>query len=91
MTYRDNVAIEWDKATMTPLREVGTMGEGWGLCWDGNRLIRSDGSARLHFHTTDDFSETDSIGITRDGAAVGRTERARMRRRPSVGQCLANR
>jgi glutaminyl-peptide cyclotransferase len=67
VTYRDNVAIEWDKAVMTPLREVRTTGEGWGLCWDGNRLIRSDGSDRLHFHTTADFGETGSIAITRDG------------------------
>ena len=70
MTYRDNVAIEWDKVTMTPMREVVTTGEGWGLCWDGNRLIRSDGSDRLHFHATADFTETDSITITRDGAPL---------------------
>ena len=43
------------------------MGEGWGLCWDGNRLIRSDGSDRLHFHATTDFAEVGSIDITRDG------------------------
>jgi glutamine cyclotransferase len=70
VTYRDNVAIEWDKVTMTPLREVVTTGEGWGLCWDGNRLIRSDGSDRLHFHATADFSETGSIDITRDGLSL---------------------
>ena len=70
VTYRDNVAIEWDKVTMTPMREVVTNGEGWGLCWDGNRLIRSDGSDRLHFHATADFTETDSITITRDGAPL---------------------
>ena len=31
VTYRDNVAIEWDKDRMTPLREVVTTGEG-GAC-----------------------------------------------------------
>jgi glutaminyl-peptide cyclotransferase len=67
VTYRDNVAIEWDKFTMNPLREVGTPSEGWGLCWDGGRLIRSDGSDRLHFHDTADFGETGSIAITRNG------------------------
>ncbi len=70
VTYRDNVAIEWDKGTMTPMREVATTGEGWGVCWDGNRLIRSDGSDRLHFHAPTDFTETDSITITRDGAPL---------------------
>ena len=70
VTYRDNVAIEWDKVTMTPLREVVSTGEGWGVCWDGNRLIRSDGSDRLHFHATADFNETGSITITRDGAPL---------------------
>ena len=55
---------------MTPLREVTTTGEGWGVCWDGSRLIRSDGSDRLHFHATADFTETDSITVTRDGAPL---------------------
>ena len=70
LTYRDDVAIEWDKATMTPVRTVPADGEGWGLCRDGGRLVRSDGTERLHFHDTTQFAETGSVAVTRDGATV---------------------
>ena len=70
LTYRDGVAIEWDKSTMTPLREVPLRGQGWGLCRDGNRLVRSDGTVRLHFHDATEFAESGSVTVTRDGATV---------------------
>ncbi len=73
LTYRNGVAIEWDKATLTPVRELKLTGEGWGLCWDGHRLVQSDGSARLHFHNTADFAETGSVTVkTRDGKPLTR-------------------
>ncbi|MBO0863934.1 MAG: glutaminyl-peptide cyclotransferase [Mycobacterium sp.] len=68
VTYRNGVAIEWEKATLTPVREVQLSSEGWGLCWDGNRLVQSDGTAQLHFHSATDFAETGSVTvITRNG------------------------
>ena len=70
LTYKDGVAIEWDKATFTPLREVPVSGQGWGLCRDGDRLIRSDGTGRLHFHDPATFAETGGVTVTRDGQAV---------------------
>jgi glutaminyl-peptide cyclotransferase len=64
LTYRNGVAIEWDKATLTPMREVQLSGEGWGLCWDGNRLVQSDGTDRLRFHNATDFAVTGSVAVT---------------------------
>lgn len=66
LTYRDGVAIEWDKASFTPRREVPVEGQAWGLCHDGARFIVSDGSDRLRFFDPS-FSETGSIQVTRDG------------------------
>lgn len=66
LTYQDGVAIEWDKATLTPLREVPVAGESWGLCADGDRLIRSDGSGTLYFHDIDSWAQTGSVVVTRD-------------------------
>ena len=43
-------------------------GEGWGLCYDGDRLIRSDGTNRLHFHDPTSFAETGSVAVTNKGA-----------------------
>jgi len=70
LTYQDGVAVEWDAATLSPVREVPLDGEGWGLCFDGERLIRSDGTNRLRFHNPDDLAETGGIDVTRDGRAL---------------------
>ncbi|MDT5018349.1 MAG: glutaminyl-peptide cyclotransferase [Mycobacterium sp.] len=70
LTWRDGVAIEWDKATFKPLREVPMDGEGWGLCRDGDRLIRSDGTDRLRFHDENNFAETGAVNVTRNGQPV---------------------
>jgi glutaminyl-peptide cyclotransferase len=70
LTYLDGVAIEWDKATLTPLREVPVAGQGWGLCLDGDRLVRSDGTDTLHFHDLATFAELGSVTVTRDGERV---------------------
>lgn len=70
LTYRDGVAVQWDRATLTPLREVPLDGEGWGLCADGQRLIRSDGTDRLRFHDPADMREVGGVDVTRDGRPV---------------------
>jgi len=64
LTYRNGIAIEWDKATLTRVREVPMSGEGWGLCWDGTRLVQSDGTSRLHFRNAADFTEIGSVPVT---------------------------
>jgi glutaminyl-peptide cyclotransferase len=70
LTWQNGVAVEWDKNSLTPIREVPVNGEGWGLCNDGARVIRSDGTDRLRFHHPTTFAETGSIGVTRDGKPV---------------------
>jgi glutamine cyclotransferase len=74
LTWRDGVALEWDRASFTLLREVPVDGEGWGLCRDdrGPRgaAVRSDGTDRLRFHDPRTFAETGSVAVTLDGAPV---------------------
>lgn len=78
LTWRDGVALEWDRATLTLRREVPLDGEGWGLCRDGGgppdgngtRLVRSDGTDRLRFHDPDSFAEEGSVAVTLDGRPV---------------------
>lgn len=67
LTYTEGVALEWDRASLTLLRRVPTAGQGWGLCFDGTRLVRTDGSARLRFHDTATFAETGGVDVTLDG------------------------
>jgi len=70
LTYENGVAIEWDKATLSMLREVPLDGQGWGLCRAGDRLIRSDGSAVLRIHRLDDMRETGTMAVTYNGIQV---------------------
>lgn len=70
LTWQDGVALEWDRASFTLLREVPLAGEGWGLCHDGTRLVRSDGTDRLRFHDPATFAETGAVSVTLDGAPV---------------------
>ncbi|BBY15796.1 glutaminyl-peptide cyclotransferase [Mycolicibacterium litorale] len=69
VTYRDGVAIDWDRTTFTPRREVPIDGEGWGVCLDGDRIVRSDGTDRLRFVEPADFVETGSVTVTDTGGA----------------------
>jgi glutamine cyclotransferase len=67
LTWKNGVAIEWDKATFTQLRQVPMDGEGWGLCYDGNRLVRTDGTDRLRFHDAASFAKIGSVSVTYQG------------------------
>lgn len=76
LTYQDGVAIEWDRATLTPRREISLPGEAWGLCRDGDRFVVSDGTGSLRFYDVNSaadlatFAETGSVTVTRDGRPV---------------------
>jgi glutamine cyclotransferase len=70
LTWRDDVVLEWDRTTFTLLRELPLADEGWGLCHDGSRLVRSDGTDMLHFQDPTTFAETGSIAVTLDGRPV---------------------
>lgn len=70
LTWRDGVALEWDRASLRLLREVPMDGEGWGLCDLGGRLVRSDGTATLRFHDPATFAGTGSVEVTLDGEPV---------------------
>jgi glutamine cyclotransferase len=70
LTWQDGVALEWDRGDFTLLRQVPIEGEGWGLCRDGDRLVRSDGTDRLRFHDPATFAETGSVAVTLDGQPV---------------------
>jgi glutamine cyclotransferase len=70
LTYQDGVALQWDKATLKVKKQVALTGEGWGLCFDGNRLVQSDGSATLRFRNPTTFAQTGALTVTLDGKPV---------------------
>lgn len=67
LTWRDGVVLEWDRTTLRLLRQVPITGEGWGLCSQGTRLVRSDGTDLLRFQDPTTFAGTGSVRVTLDG------------------------
>ena len=61
--------------TPTPSRSwaaSATSGEGWGLCYDGSRLVMSNGSAELTFRDPDTFEVQGSVPVTYQGQPVAK-------------------
>jgi glutaminyl-peptide cyclotransferase len=72
LTYREGVANVYDGRTF---RQAGTRryrGEGWGLCYDGTRLVQSNGSSRLTFRDPATFRAARSVTVVLAGSAVAR-------------------
>jgi glutaminyl-peptide cyclotransferase len=68
LTWKDGIAVEWDAATFAERRRIRYDGEGWGLCYDGTRLVMSDGTAQLTFRDPDTFAPTGQVTVRRAGA-----------------------
>ncbi len=49
LTWRAQRAFSYDRDSFELLDTYRYRGEGWGLCYDGDRLVMSDGSDRLTF------------------------------------------
>ncbi|UXY28166.1 glutaminyl-peptide cyclotransferase [Streptomyces sp. HUAS TT20] len=72
LTWRDRIAIERDAKTLAELRRVPYPDDGWGVCLqrDRNRLVTSDGSARLTFRDPGTLARTGEVTVTEDGRPV---------------------
>lgn len=70
LTWRDGKAIVWSLDRFNKVREHEYRGEGWGLCYDGERLIMSDGTAWLAFHDPRTFERIGEVRVTRAGRPV---------------------
>ncbi len=69
ITWQEEQAIVSD-LDLNEVRRFTYRGEGWGLCFDGSRLIMSDGSARLTFRDPDTFEPVGTVEVIRDGEPV---------------------
>ena len=75
LTWQDQMAFAWDAETFhetaEPLEQYRYKGEGWGLCYDGDRLAMSNGTSVLNFHSPEGFAMVgDSLTVTLDGNPV---------------------
>lgn len=64
LTWRENTAFYWDAESFELNKQVGYDGEGWGLCYDGSRLIMTDGTPVMTFRDPVTFEETARVSVT---------------------------
>jgi len=67
LTWEAGRALRYDLETFQPKGEFTYSGEGWGLCFDGQRLVMSDGSDTLTFRDPKTFAVIGRIAVTLDG------------------------
>ncbi|MBC7172462.1 MAG: glutaminyl-peptide cyclotransferase [Polyangiaceae bacterium] len=67
ITWQNGVAYEWDIERFERIAEHRYPGEGWGLCFDGESLVMSDGSDTLTFRDPNTFASHRTVRVTKLG------------------------
>lgn len=70
ITWKNQVAFVWDVETFELLDEFSYEGEGWGLCYDGEVLYMSDGSANLFKRDPETFELLETIPVLYEGQPI---------------------
>ena len=63
LTWKRGVGFIFDRETMKHLGNFHYQGEGWGLTWDGEHFILSDGTAFLRFFAPENFTLVRSVKV----------------------------
>ena len=71
LTWHEGVGYVYEKATLERVGQFEYEGEGWGLTWDGQRWIMSDGTARLRFLDGETFEEVGGLDVYDENGPVG--------------------
>jgi len=70
LTYREQIAFIYAIGDFEPLGQFSYNGQGWGLCYDGENFIMSNGSATLTVRDRVTFEVIEQILVTHDGNPV---------------------
>ncbi|MCI0603923.1 glutaminyl-peptide cyclotransferase [bacterium] len=70
LTWKNRIAFIYDLKTLEPIGKFQYLGEGWGLCFDGEHLIMSNGSDSLTFRDPKTFESAKKINVTLSGKPV---------------------
>lgn len=75
LSWQNGVAFVYDlQAVVQHAVQFATFflyeGEGWGLCYDGTAVYRSDGSATLFLHDPETFEVIGQVSVTLNGEPV---------------------
>lgn len=72
LTWQNQVAFLYDAETLEKVGEFQYDTEGWGLCYDGDRLIMSDGSSWLTFRDPTTFAPQGQVEVMLNGVPLPR-------------------
>ena len=72
LTWQSNIGFVYDKESFELLQEFNYPTEGWGITYDGKRLIMSDGTSTLYFLDPETFNEIGRITVSDDDGQVSR-------------------
>jgi glutamine cyclotransferase len=72
LTYKEQTGFVYDLNSLKLLSNFSytTGREGWGLCFDGKRILNTDGSNRIYFLDKDNYSLTGSIDVYDDQGQI---------------------
>jgi len=70
LTWKSGTGFVYDKETFGLVKKFTYPGEGWGLAYDGTRLIMSDGTSRLRFLDPETFAEIGGVDVHDDNGPV---------------------
>jgi len=70
LTWQEHVAHVYDLETFQLASDHAYEGEGWGLCFDGHKLVMTDGSDQLFFRDPESFELLGSQPVTDAGVSV---------------------
>ncbi len=72
LTWQSRIGFIYNRESF---EQVGTFGydrEGWGITYDGEHLIMSDGTARLYFLDPDTYEVDHYVEVREEGAYIAR-------------------
>jgi glutaminyl-peptide cyclotransferase len=72
LTWQNGLGIVYDSATLNVLETFRYAGEGWGLTYDGESLVLSDGTPVLRFLDPDTFEVRRTLQVTGSEGPVQR-------------------
>ena len=70
LTWKSHLGFVYDKYNFKLLQEFNYPNEGWGITYDGNCLIMSDGTSILHFLDPETFEEISQIEVHENNIPV---------------------
>ena len=70
LTWREQVALIYDREPLALRDSVQILGNGWGLCYDGEALFSTSGSSILMVRDPTTLEEIEQRQIMRDGSPL---------------------